>query len=116
MYRDDSYKKLITSHRWAKVRRAKAIKCPLCERCLEKGRTSLTQEVHHILPIQNAMNFSEMEKLCFLWSNLQSLCSGCHVEVHREMTSYTKEYKIERAKAKTNDFVNKFMKDSKSIG
>lgn len=116
MHRDENYKKLITSPRWARVRRAKVAMNPLCERCLAKGITTVAEEVHHKEPVQNGPNLYGMERLCYDMDNLESLCSDCHVEAHRELDSYSKHYKKKRAKAKTADFVSKFLKDGKGIG
>lgn len=104
------YKKLITSQKWAKLRTEKVAKNPLCERCLLDDITTPTQEVHHIRPVESAPDRNTMGILCFDYNNLQSLCSKCHKKAHVELQSYTKEETQKRNKAKTDNFVAKFLK------
>ena len=104
------YKKLITSPRWVKLRAEKVANNPLCERCLLDDITTPTEEVHHIRPVESAPDQHTMLLLCFDYNNLQSLCSKCHKAVHVELKSYTKEETQKRNKAKTDNFVAKFLK------
>ena len=104
------YKKLITSPRWVKLRTEKVANNPLCENCLLSDITTPTQEVHHIRPVESAPDQHTMLLLCFDYNNLQSLCSKCHKTVHIELKSYTKEETQKRNKAKTDNFVAKFLK------
>ena len=57
---------------WQALRLRKIKTDPLCEDCLERGRTTLTEEVHHIRSIREA------PELRLVWSNLRSLCKDCH--------------------------------------
>ncbi len=59
---------------WAKVRKQKIKRNPLCERCEGQGKTKQTEVVHHINedPKDNRME------------NLESLCNRCHLKTHRE--------------------------------
>lgn len=104
------YKKLITSPRWVKLRAEKVANNPLCENCLLSDITTPTEEVHHIRPVESAPDQHTMLLLCFDYNNLQSLCSKCHKTVHIELKSYTKEETQKRNKAKTDNFVAKFLK------
>lgn len=104
------YKKLIQSQRWVKLRAEKVANNPLCERCLLDDITTPTQEVHHIRPVESSPDRHTMMLLCFDYNNLQSLCSKCHKKAHIELQSYTKEETQKRNKAKTDNFVAKFLK------
>lgn len=60
--------------RWARVRRMKLARDPLCERCIAKGATVNRAElVHH--KDRNPKNNNE--------ANLESLCHWCHDWEHR---------------------------------
>ena len=58
--------------RWRKLRKRKLQSDPLCEDCLERGRTTLAQEVDHIIRI------TKRPDLRLVWDNLRSLCKPCH--------------------------------------
>ncbi len=60
------------SHRWRKLSEAKRKAEPLCECCLELGRVTPAEEVHHKQPV------SDFPKLAFVWGNLLSVCGECH--------------------------------------
>ena len=76
------YNKLINSYAWQKLRHSKFVANPICERCLEVGRVTPTEEVHHIIPVEQGRDETEMRKLAYDYNNLQSLCKACHAEVH----------------------------------
>ena len=62
---------------WKRIRDSYAREHPLCERCLEEGRVSLTDEVHHIVPVSQGGTHAR--------SNLRSLCRSCHQRTHQEL-------------------------------
>ena len=66
--------------RWRRIRNVKFRNNPLCELCLLKGIITITEEVHHIIPI-DVYNLNE--ELAFDIDNLQSLCVSCHAEIHK---------------------------------
>jgi len=71
----DSNKKYGRS--WREVRERYVAAHPLCERCLQDGRLTPVEEVHHIKPVsQGGTNDA---------SNLMSLCQSCHTKIHFEM-------------------------------
>ena len=105
------YKKLIQSQKWVKLRALKVANNPLCERCLLDDITTPAEEVHHIRPVESAPDRHTMLLLCFDYNNLQSLCSKCHKKAHIKLKSYTKEETQKRNKAKTDNFVAKFLKN-----
>jgi hypothetical protein len=53
----------------------------LCERCLERGRITVGELVHHKIHI-TPQNISD-PSVTLSWSNLQLLCRTCHGEVHK---------------------------------
>lgn len=89
------------------MRRKKISDNPLCEICDSKGVIKPASEVHHIVPIES--DPARMKALCFDEGNLQSLCHDCHVQVHIDMRSKSKDVTKQRNKDKTNNFVNKLL-------
>lgn len=80
-----TYRHLITSRRWAALRRAVLTAHPLCQRCQEQGRVRAATEVHHEEPVERGLTAAEQESLMFAPANLQALCHACHVEAHVEL-------------------------------
>ena len=62
---------------WKRIRDRYASEHPLCEKCLEEGRATLMEEVHHILPVSKGGTHDR--------SNLMSLCRSCHNKAHHEL-------------------------------
>lgn len=62
---------------WKRIRDRYAAAHPLCERCLEEGRMTAVDEVHHIIPVNQGGTHSP--------DNLMSLCRSCHNKIHREI-------------------------------
>lgn len=79
------YRRLITSARWLRLRRAVLTAHPLCVRCLAEGRTTAATEVHHIRPVEQALSAADKEQRAYDPTNLQALCHDCHVATHTEM-------------------------------
>ena len=57
----------------------------MCERCRAEGRIAAATEVHHIVPVEDAVNEAEKERLMFDPTNLRSLCHACHLQEHVEL-------------------------------
>lgn len=76
------YCKLINSYCWQVLRRKKFLANPLCEDCLAAGRVTPTEEVHHIIPVENGKDEAEMTRLAYDYNNLRSLCRACHAAYH----------------------------------
>lgn len=57
-------------HAWRKIRDRYIASHPLCEDCLEAGRTTPAAEVHHMLPLGHGGPHDA--------SNLWALCKPCH--------------------------------------
>ena len=52
-------------YRWHKLRDAFLMEHPLCEFCLNLGKTTAASEVHHITPLSTAENEWEMKDLLY---------------------------------------------------
>ena len=62
---------------WRKIRDRYIHDHPLCEKCLEEGRFTRAEHVHHILPLSQGGTNEE--------DNLMSVCKSCHSRIHAEM-------------------------------
>jgi 5-methylcytosine-specific restriction endonuclease McrA len=92
MSRDKRYQGLLNSRRWLEVKaivwkRAQG----LCERCKAEGFITPGVDVHHIKPVETGRTVQEMERLAYNPNNCQLLCVPCHIKVHHEMRTHTKE-------------------------
>ena len=100
MYRHSAtYKRLIGSADWRRVRAQQLAEHPFCELCAKKGvyyQTGAT-EVHHIMPVDSARTEEEAERLAYSPSNLMSLCHKCHSDLHKAERSHSKEAHQRRA-------------------
>ena len=99
MSRNKDYQRLLNSKRWKQLRQWKLRHDPLCELCRAKGLVVSAIDVHHIDPCEDARSLAEMEEKCFRVSNLQSLCIPCHIKVHQDMRTHSKE-KVAENKAR----------------
>ena len=50
---------------------------PLCEMCLEQGKHTPVDEVHHVLPVSKGGTHAR--------GNLMALCRSCHNKIHHEL-------------------------------
>lgn len=91
MSRNPQYQRLLNSKRWKQLRMQYLQQHPLCERCLAEGHVRSAIDLHHRVPVETAHTLSEMEALCYRWTNLEALCIHCHKEVHKALLSQTKE-------------------------
>lgn len=68
---------------WKNLRALKVQNNPLCEKCLEEGKITPTQEVHHILSFcKRGLTEEEVYKRAFDYDNLMSLCKDHHILIH----------------------------------
>jgi 5-methylcytosine-specific restriction enzyme A len=65
-----------SSARWQKLRALKRSLDPLCEHCLERGRLTPAQMVHHDIALR------EDRGQALTLDNLISLCHACHARAH----------------------------------
>lgn len=109
MSRNINYIKLINSRRWVKLRFEKLRSNPLCERCLSDDLTTPATTVHHKIPVETGVTFTEMERLAFDFNNLKSVCAPCHVLEHIDLQSKSKDsIKANNARKKAL-FVEKYL-------
>ena len=108
MSRDKRYQRLLNSKRWKMIRAEYLRQHPLCERCrregiaagvLPDGYITSAVDVHHKTPVESAKTEQEMERLAYNPSNIRLLCIQCHIKIHQEMRSHTKE-KVAENKAR----------------
>lgn len=108
MAKDERYRRMIHTQRWVMLRARKLIASPWCERCLENDIHTVATEVHHVHPVEDGMNESEMRRLMFDPHNLRSLCHDCHVLTHTEMGRGGKAHAKRKAEAQLESFKRKF--------
>ena len=65
-------------HRWTQLSKRYRRKNPLCERCLDQGKTTPAIDVHHKLKAKDRPD------LLYEWSNLMSVCRSCHIALDRQ--------------------------------
>ena len=67
---------------WRKLRESYLKQHPVCEECLNKGKVTPAEDIHHsISPFKNG----ECNKALFLdYNNLQALCKQCHSSIHNK--------------------------------
>lgn len=67
---------------WKKLRESYIKNHPLCEECLDKGKVTAAEDVHHITsPFSNGeINYH----LLLDSNNLKSLCKECHAAIHNK--------------------------------
>lgn len=104
---------MLNDKRWRETKRIVWMRANgLCEQCRadgqEHGRKIGNAELaktgwiragvdcHHIIPFESAKTHEEMERLCYDPDNVRLLCIQCHVRVHQELGSKTKEKVKER--------------------
>ncbi len=109
MAKDKDYRRLIGRNRWLKLRKAKLTAQPLCERCMESGRIRPATEVHHIVPVEDALTPAEKAGLMYDYRNLRSLCHDCHVQTHTEMGRSGRAYAERKREGDLRRFVQKFL-------
>lgn len=78
------YKNVYNTRLWRSIRESYIINHPLCEKCLEHGKISPTEEVHHVIPISTADDVLKMKELGFDYNNLMALCKDCHHQIHNK--------------------------------
>ena len=100
MSRDQRYQRLLNDKRW-KLLRAYVFRRAngLCEMCKAEGFITPGVDVHHIKPVETGRTVQEMERLAYNPNNCQLLCIACHIKVHQDMQTHTKE-KVAENKAR----------------
>lgn len=77
---------------WRKLRETYMKSHPICERCLEKGKVTPAEDIHHIKsPFRNGViNYG----LLLDDKNLMSVCKTCHAEIHNEQQGHIPVEKV----------------------
>lgn len=109
MSRNQKYIKLINTKHWRALRAEKLKNNPVCEQCERYGKSALATEVHHIIPVESVSTIKQMEMLAYAYDNLMSLCHDCHVGMHKELNSHTKEQMKDNNKKKTLSFSERYL-------
>lgn len=109
MSKNQDYKRMIQTKEWKVLRKKKIEANPLCEDCAERDVIEPATEVHHIIPVETAIDIDGMKSLMFDYNNLRSLCSGCHYSVHKRLGSKKKENVQENNRRVVERFKKRFM-------
>lgn len=109
MNRSTLYRKLINSRKWVNLRTEKLRTDPLCERCSLSGIITPGTEIHHITPIDNGATPAEKKRLAYNVHNLQTLCHSCHLAIHKELQSKSKQATKRRASNTAAVFIAEFL-------
>ncbi len=91
---------------WRKLRESYLKQHPVCEECLNKGKVTPAEDIHHrISPFKNG----ECNKALFLdYNNLQALCKRCHAEHHNKEQGHIP---VEEVIKQLADLLNPEIKD-----
>lgn len=73
-------KKAYNTTEWRKLREVYMREHPICEKCLEKGKITPAEDIHHkISPFRGGeVNYG----LLLDHDNLMAVCKDCHGEIH----------------------------------
>lgn len=74
--------KLYNTARWRRLRELKLQMNPLCERCEEEGRITMSEDVHHKISFMTVEDPIRRQFLAYDFDNLQALCKQCHQKIH----------------------------------
>lgn len=74
--------------RWDSIRNSFYIEHPLCCCCLENGKVTPTEHIHHVIPFMSGRTEEIKWKLFLDTHNLVSLCKKCHYGIHDKMKQY----------------------------
>ena len=74
--------KIYNTPQWKNLRKIKLQANPVCEMCLNEGKVTPTEEIHHIRPILTGQDELEMMDIAYDYNNLISLCKECHHKIH----------------------------------
>lgn len=113
MSRSKEYQRLLNSKRWKTLRADYLRAHPLCEMCEAEGYVVASIDCHHRKPVESAKTQTEMERLCYDWNNLQALCIPCHIKVHAEARSHSKQAHQERERDRLQQWLSKHKKVNK---
>lgn len=78
----DKRQEIYNTTLWKRMRLAKLMNNPLCEVCLLENKTTLGEDVHHLISFLTVNNPVERDKLAFDSNNLLTVCRECHNNIH----------------------------------
>ncbi len=99
---------LINTARWLRLRRDTLTKHPICQDCEAAGYVTPATEVHHVKPVEDAVNYREKVRLMYDPHNLRALCHACHVQTHIELGRGGKAGAKRRAAKQLAGVIKKF--------
>ncbi len=88
--RDPSGRYVYSTKQWKTLSKKKLSVNPFCEECWSMNLEVVADVVDHIVEIQ------DNNKLCYVWSNLKSLCHKCHNKKTKEQQSIRNEKKLNK--------------------
>lgn len=104
-----TYRRLITSTRWLRLRKTVLSHHPLCANCEANGLYVPATELHHVRPVQTALSVAEAEALCFDAHNVRPLCHDCHVREHIRLGKSGREAAKNRTAEKLRAIRDKYL-------
>lgn len=84
---NEDRQQIYQNKKWKDLRKAKLMKNPLCEMCLQKGKTTPAIDVHHKDSFLNYEGNRRLE-VAYNYDNLLSVCKECHAELHKNGRTY----------------------------
>ncbi len=108
MAKDKDYIQMIHTNRWLSLRKHILSVHPLCECCRAEGRIEAATEVHHVRPVEEAINYIGKRERMYDPSNLQALCHSCHVKIHTAMGRAGKAATKKRNEDQARQVIEKF--------
>lgn len=81
---DVERKKIYATKRWKQLRSAKFANSPLCEICLQQGKVTVAEDIHHITSFMSTDDPIKRQYLAYDYDNLMSLCKIHHQEIHNK--------------------------------
>lgn len=106
MSRNKDYQKLLNGKRWLETKRIVWQRANgLCERCREEGYVRSGVDVHHIVPVESAIDkgIDAMAELAYNPNNCRLLCLECHIKTHKEMRSHVNQIRNKMPKQDITD-------------
>lgn len=81
---DEERRKIYKSARWRNLRALKIADQPLCELCLKEGKTTIAEDVHHIISFMSTDDPLKRKFLAYDYKNLMSICKMHHQMIHNQ--------------------------------
>lgn len=111
MAKDKDYQRLINTSQWLRLRRDILTAHPLCQRCQAEGKITAATEVHHVRPVEEAINYAEKRRRMYDPANLRALCHDCHVRTHTEAGRSGREATKKRNAEQVAQVIKNFFDD-----